>query len=187
MLKILFIVLLSFNFASACALCGNGKASFVTVAMKAYLAEDKIEKIHTQWKFDAGTSKDFKQLYSEKILASDKKRMYDGLENYQVPYFMTSIIINGKNIAFKAENFDLSFDHNIVTIEFDIPLNYSLNDKNSVEIIFVDSTKAIVFLENLDNFDINNATNYTIKKANGFKVIKELVATVNYIKLEISK
>ncbi|ATB70049.1 hypothetical protein SJPD1_1944 [Sulfurospirillum diekertiae] len=187
MLKTLFILLLSFNFAYSCALCGNGKASFVTVAMNAYFAEDKIEKIHTQWKFDSGTSKDFKQLYSEKILASDKKRMYDGLENFQVPYFMTSIIINGKNISFKAENFDLSFDHNIVTIEFDIPLNYNLNDKNSVEIIFVDSTKAIVFLENLDNLDINNSTNYTIKKLNGFKVIKELVATVNYIKLEISK
>jgi ABC-type uncharacterized transport system substrate-binding protein len=187
MLKIVWILFMTFNIAYSCALCGNGKASFVTVAMKASLVEDKIEKIYTQWKFDSGTSKDFKLLYSEKILPSDKKRMYDALESFQTPYFMTSVIINGKNVSFKAENFNLSFENHIVTIEFDIPLNYSLNDKNSVEIIFVDSTKAIVFLENLDNFEIQNSTNYTIKKENGFKVIKELVATVNYIKLGISK
>ena len=187
MLKIFLILLITFNFAYSCALCGNGKASIVTVSMKAYLADDKIQKIHTLWKFDAGTSKDFKTLYSDTILASDKKRMYDGLENYQIPYFMTSIIINGKNIPFKAENFDLSYDHNIVNIEFDIPLNYSLDEKNNVDIIFIDSTKAIVFLENLDNIDVTNSTNYTVKKENGFKVIKEIVAAVNYIKLGISK
>jgi ABC-type uncharacterized transport system substrate-binding protein len=187
MLKIVCILFMTFNIAYSCALCGNGKASFVTVAMHVSLANDKIETIHTQWKFDAGTSKDFKLLYSEKILASDKKRMYDALESFQVPYFMTSVLINGKNVSFKAENFNLAFDNHIVTIDFDIPLDYSLNDKNSVEIIFVDSTKAIVFLENLDNVEIMNSTQYTIKKENGFKVIKELVAAVNYIKLGISK
>lgn len=187
MLKIFCVMLMTFSFAYSCALCGNNKASFVNVSLTPSLSDGKIQKIHVNWKFDSATSKDFKTLYSEHIVESDKKRMYDALERLQIPYFMTSILINGKNTSFKAENFTLFFENQLVSIEFDIPLDYKLNDKNNVEIIFVDSTKAIVFLEDLDQTHIINTTEYNVQKSNGFKVIKEIMAAVNYIKLDISK
>lgn len=188
MLKMLLVLLLSFSFSHACALCG-GKSSFVTVFTEASLEHDTLQSIHTVWEFDAGTSKDLIKLYhlDKGIEASEKQRMYDALEQYQIPYFMTSILINGKNTPFKAENFTLSLEKNNVHIAFDIPLNYALHDQNSIEIVFVDSMKTVVFLEDLNNTTIRNQTAFNVKKSNGFKIIKEMMATTNYIKLDIAR
>ena len=185
MLKFLCIVFLTLQSLSACALCGNNKVSWVNSDVKIYAQDASITKIHVTWKFDSGTSKDLKIAYAEPMSPTDKENMYKALETYQKPYFMTSLFIDGKDVSFKAENFNFYFEHNSAFISFDINVPIPLKETNLIEILFVDSTKAMVFLTNLDNVEIINHSSYTIEKRNGFKVIKEMMATINYIKLSI--
>lgn len=189
MFKILCTLFIFFNFVHACALCNNNKVSFVQASIKAYVAEEELQKIEVTWQFSASTSAEIVKLYhiEKQMQPSDQLKIYDSLEQYQKPSFMTSIQINGKSTHVEAKNFDIFLENKLVTIRFEIPLNYALQDKNTVEIVFIDSARTMVFLENIDHTSIINTTNFKTRKDNGIKVIPEIMATTNYIKLDISK
>ena len=188
MLKPLLILLLLFNVAYSCALCSN-KVSFVQTFIKAYVADEELQKIHVTWQFGASTSAEIAKVYhiERQMKESDIQTIYTSLENYQTPPFMTFLHINGENIPLKIENFTIFLENKLINVEFDIPLHYALRDKNSAEIVFSDSTQTLVFLNNLDNTQFINTSHYKTRKDNGIKVIKEIMATTNYIKLEITK
>ena len=128
---------LTFQSLSACALCGNNKVSWVNSDVKIYAQDASITKIHVTWKFDSGTSKDLKIAYAEPMSPTDKENMYKALETYQKPYFMTSLFIDGKDVSFKAENFNFYFEHNSAFISFDINVPIPLKATNLIEILFV--------------------------------------------------
>ncbi|WP_263834109.1 DUF1007 family protein [Sulfurospirillum oryzae] len=188
MFKIVLITLLSFNTAFSCALCSN-KVSFVQTSIKAYASDDSLQKIHIKWQFGSSTSAEIARVYQieKQMQEDDLQKIYASLEKNQNPPFMTFLNINGENIAFKIENFTIFLENNLMNVEFDIPLSYTLRERNNVEIVFFDSTKTIIFLNNLDNTQIITPTHYKTRKDNGIKVIKEMMATTNYIKLEITK
>jgi len=188
MFKPFLILLFLFNVAYACALCSN-KVSFVQASIKAYVADASLEKIHVTWQFGSSTSAEIAKVYHiEKVMKeSDVQTIYTSLEKYQNPPFMTFIHINGENIPLKIENFAIFLDNKLINVEFDIPLHYALGDHNSAEVVFSDSTQTMIFLNNLDNTQIINTSPYKTRKSNGIKVIKEIMATTSYIKLEIVK
>lgn len=188
MFKPLFILLFLFNVAYSCALCSN-KVSFVQTFIKAYVSDESLQKVHVAWQFGSSTSAEIARVYhiEKHMKESDLQTIYTSLQTYQNPPFMTFLKINGETISFKIENFTIFFENNLINVTFDIPLQYALHDSNNIEIVFIDSTQTIIFLNNLDNTQFINTTHYKTRKDNGIKVIKEIMATTNYIKLEIMK
>lgn len=188
MLKTVLLFLLMFNSAYACALCGN-KTSFVQASIQAYIADDSLQKVHVLWQFGASTSAGIASIYhmEKQMRADDLKKIYESFEQYQKPPFMTLLSINEEKISLKIENFAIFMDNGHLHVEFDIPLSYPLHNHDTAEIVFFDPAQTMVFLENLDDTRIINTTSYKVRKDNGIKVIKEVMATTNYIKLEVTQ
>ena len=187
MARYLFLFLMMVHSLSACALCGTSKISWVDTYLNVLAKDDGLQSIHVQWKFDSGTSKDLKSAYPKPLVGDEKEKMYKALETLQKPYFMTTVLINGKEHTFKAENFELRFENATAIISFDIPIQKPLDGINVIEILFLDSTRAMAFLGNPDHATLENTTSFTRQKSSGFKVIKEMMATINYVKISVTK
>lgn len=189
--KLLLLFWLLTYSALSCELCG-GVSSFANSKITVYIIDDKLEKISVNWTFDSSFSKSLIQAFdknkNKKFEESEVKEMYLILEKFQKPKFMTSISIDSKELKeLNIQNFSARNTNGIVSINFDVIMQYILKDSNVLEIYFLDKQGSLVFLQKLENAKIENLSNFKTKKTNSFKVIRETMSVANILIIEIKK
>jgi hypothetical protein len=116
------------------------------------------------------------------------KAIYDALSKLQEPKFMTILMVDSKEFKnYNIQNFKVKNQNKLVTVSFDLVLNYKLKPTNIIELYFLDWQGTLVFLQKPEMATVQNFGSYKVKKTNTFRVSRESMSVANALILEISK
>jgi len=187
--KIIIFILLLSNILLGCAMCGN--ASFVYTTSDFSITKDSIQKISITWMFDETVSMQLINGYDKnknhKFDTDEIKDMLYVIAE-QKPSFLTSVSIDGKDKKIQSlQNFKAYIKNKNVYYSFDIVLDSPLKEKSTIELFFVDPSHTLAFIYQDKGVKIENPNNHKVKQEFGFKVLQDMMAVVNELKVEIKK
>jgi ABC-type uncharacterized transport system substrate-binding protein len=190
-LKFLITILLLAAVAHPCALC-KGVSAFANTATVTQISDSELVKINISWTFDEASSLAMLNTYDknrDKVFDENEiKVIYDALSKLQEPKFMTVLMVDSKEFKnYNIQNFKVKNQNKLVTVSFDLVLNYKLKPNNVVELYFLDWQGTLVFLQKPDMATVQNFGSYKVKKTNTFRVSRENMSVANALILEISK
>lgn len=191
MLKFFITILFFVATAYPCALC-KGVSAFANTATITTISDLELIKINISWTFDEKSSFAMLNTYDknqDKIFDENEiKAIYDALSKLQEPKFMTILMVDSKEFKnYNIQNFKVKNQNKLVTVSFDLVLNYKLKPTNIIELYFLDWQGTLVFLQKPEMATVQNFGSYKVKKTNTFRVSRESMSVANALILEISK
>jgi ABC-type uncharacterized transport system substrate-binding protein len=190
-LKFFITILFFVATAYPCALC-KGVSAFANTATITTISDLELVKINISWTFDEKSSFAMLNTYDknrDKIFDENEiKAIYDALSKLQEPKFMTILMVDSKEFKnYNIQNFKVKNQNKLVTVSFDLVLNYKLKPTNIIELYFLDWQGTLVFLQKPEMATVQNFGSYKVKKTNTFRVSRESMSVANALILEISK